>query len=368
MVRCGQSCYHKSWNLLCNRGGGSKPQPAQIIPAPQAPNYAETAAQSAEARLKYDPQLTQQSFDLSSQYAPLYKALTEQLYPQLPTFSNQVTQQLQSPQGLTPEQSQAQQAIRQRAFDQSAQGIRESANLGGNLYGGRRELREDRARNELAQGFATQDIALNDVRRQQGVSNLQTLLQLTFPQVQQQSIGGNPDALYSALVQNQGNFGVIQPGAGTPGLGGPAIGAAGSIAAAKIFVMCLSGQTLIDTPNGPVAIKNIEAGDEVVGGKVLFKSAYAPAPTQFVALTLSDGTVLETCSVHYIEGHEAQTYQPGDSLGNHRIVARQDSIRPERTYDLLTAAPDGSYRVAGVQVASMIPTMHKIAAQLQEVA
>lgn len=205
------------WVLADETGGGSQPQPPQVIPAPAAPDYGETAGDVAKARLEYDPQLTKQQYDLSAQYGPLYKALTEQMFPQLPIFSQQVMQQLQSPSGLTPEQQAAQDAIRGRAFQQSERGIRTAANLGGGLFSGNRELQENRSRNEMAQSFANQDIALNDARRRSTVGDLQTLLQLAFPNVQNSTIGGSPDALYNALVANQGNYTVTSGIPGTPG-------------------------------------------------------------------------------------------------------------------------------------------------------
>ena len=258
----------------------------------------DTARASAEAQLQYNPQLAQQAtdiqtqqaprlaqsqYDITQQFTPLYRALLEQQFPQLPGLSGQVSQQLttpnnpyqtalqdralqqfQSPIGLTPDQQAAQDAIRQRAYTDSARGVRESANLGGTLYSGDRQLREDRARNELAQSFATQDIGLQgqqrqdalsqlvqganmqQSQRQQAMQELISLFQLAGLQVQQptaaqfgQAPAPSGNALYNALVQNQGNFGVIQPQAGTPGafpgLANAGIGAAGMLGAASIL-------------------------------------------------------------------------------------------------------------------------------------
>lgn len=219
--------------------GGSKSQPPQVIQAPPPPSVSQTAGESLSAQLQYNPQLTaqqvqlqgqygpqlaQQQYDLQNQYGPMYKAMLQQLYPELGTLQRQVGQEFSSPSGLSPEQQSAQNAIRQRAYQQSDQGIRESANLGGMLYGGNRQLREDRARNELSQGFATQDIALQQQNRARALQELVTLLQLSNPNVQQpnvpqygQSVVPGGDNLYNALVQNQGNFGVIP---GVQGFGG----------------------------------------------------------------------------------------------------------------------------------------------------
>ena len=218
-----------AFKLVDETGGGSDPQPPQVFPAPQPPDVGETAGDVAQVRLQYDPLLARQQAslqqelapgqaqlqtDIFAQQSPLLKSLIMQLFPSLGTLEGQVGQQLSSPTGLTPQQQAAQDAIRQRAYDASSRGIQQSANLGGTLFGGNRELREDRARNELAQGFATQDIQLQQQQRQQAMSELATLLQLAFPQVQQPNVpGGNQlglsqDALFNALIANQGNFAV----------------------------------------------------------------------------------------------------------------------------------------------------------------
>lgn len=224
------------------RGGGSKAQPAQVIPPPAPPNVGQNAADLYAAQAQYNPQLQEQAiqsqisgaprlaqsqYDVAAQYTPLYRALLEQQFPQLTTFANQTGQELSSPTGLTPEQQAAQSAIRQRAYDESARGIRSAANVGGTLYGGNSQLREDRARNELSQGFATQDIQLQQQQRAQAVQNLISLLQVAGINVQQpsvpqfgQSVVPGSDNLYNALVSNNSNFGVQPATAGSPGFFG----------------------------------------------------------------------------------------------------------------------------------------------------
>lgn len=380
--------YSWRWLLTDETAGGSSPTPPTVIPAPAPPNYQQTAEEVAKSQLTYNPQLAaqnvqiqgtqgpilaQQQYDLASQYGPMYRALIEQQFPQIGMLSNQVSQRMASPGSLTVEQQAAQDAIRQRAYQQSEQGIRESANLGGTLFGGRRELREDRARNELAQGFATQDIQLQQQQRQQAMSELATLFQLAFPNVQQPGqVGLNTgvsdptNALYDALVTNAGNFGIIDPVAGSPspawGVAGSAAGGIGTgIAMGKMMILCLPGTTLIDTPDGMTPIADIEAGDVVAEGVILFKNSYAPDVTTFVKLVLSDGRWVETCDVHKVEGRSAMTYQIGDSLGGDVITDKRVTIRTERTYDLLTNRPDGGYASHGIQVATMIPTLHRVA-------
>ena len=259
------------------------------------------------------PQLAQSQYDIQAQMGPLYRQLYTNMFPgqsagldalaaqgaagvQSPTgltgpqqaaqtqarqdasgrvstqyadvLGPQAISQYQNPIGLTPEQQQAQDAIRQRAFQDQARYLNTQANIGGNLYGGNNQLRNDRAYNELSQGFVAQDIdrqaqqrqqalqqlqaaqamqsgiegqrqqfGLQDVglmqqNQQQALQNLIASLQVVFPQVQQpgvaqsqapnftQGVVPGADQLLQALVQNSGQFGVIPGQQGTPGFFG----------------------------------------------------------------------------------------------------------------------------------------------------
>ena len=234
MRGCGR-CQHASWNIFCERGGGSKAQPAQVIPAPPAPDVGKTAAESYAAQLQYNPQLTaqqvqlqgqygpqlaQQNLDLQRQFAPQYRDQLFQLYPELQQYQQQVGQRLAGPGGYSPDQQMALDAIRTREQDRALKGIRAGANLGGNLYSGSRQQQERDYLTQQAQGYSAQDIAFQQQQQQANQQALITLLQLTNPQVSQpnvpqygQSVVPGGDNLYNALVQNQGNFGVIP---GTP--------------------------------------------------------------------------------------------------------------------------------------------------------
>ena len=276
-----------------------QPPPPTITQLPP-PNAQQTASDLFKAQLEFNPQLTQQAFDLQQQYGPLlaqlqtdtqlgqapqlaqgqydlqaqygpmYRALYEQLFPtqtqgleqvaqqglqqmQSPTgltaaqqgandqalqqaygqvssqyadvLGPQAIQQYQNPIGLTPEQQQAQEAIRQRAFQQSERGIRNSANMGGGLFGGRRELREDRARNELAQGFAVEDIDRQAQQRQQALAQLLAAsgMQQGIEQQRnvfgQQAIGNLQQQRASALQNVIAGGQVVFPQIQQPGVG-----------------------------------------------------------------------------------------------------------------------------------------------------
>jgi len=215
--------------------GGSKPQAPQIIQAPAPPDVGKTAEESYQAQLKYNlplaqnaldiqrqlgPGFAQSQYDITAQQAPLMKALMMQLNPALGTYEQSVNQRLSSPTGYDAQQQSAIDAIRQRSRDALSQQVRERSNLGGTLYGGRSIQNEGRALGELEQGFTAQDIGYQQQQQAANQQALVTLLQLTNPGVSQpnvpqfgQSVVPGGDTLYNALVQNQGNFGVIP---GTP--------------------------------------------------------------------------------------------------------------------------------------------------------
>ena len=400
--------------------GGSKPQqptfitppPPQITQAPP-PNVQQNAEDLYSAQLKYNPlltsqaaqlqqqygpqlaqsqtdiqrqqapQLAQSQFDLQQQYGPLYRALYTQLFPTQVAGQEQLAQQslqrLQSPQGLTPEQQAYQDTVRGREQERFLRGIRTQANVGGTLYGGQRERRETEGLAELAGQYSQQDLALEQMRRAQTLQELIASSQVVFPQVQQpgvaqpgapqfgQGVTPSADALLAAILQGQ----IISPAQlaqgtpGTPGLAGPLIGAAGGVAAAKIFVMCLPATTLVDTSFGEQPIETLQAGDALREGIVLFKSEYAPQDTCFVKLMLADGRWVETCDLHVVAGRPAMAYQVGEALAESQVVEKQVTYRNERTYDLLTSAVDGGYTVQGISVATMIPTLHRVAKELE---
>ena len=232
--------YSWTWLLRDETGGGSKPQPAQVIQAPPPPSVADTAAQSAQAQLTYNPQLTQQSLDLQRQFgpqfaqsqydiqaqqAPLQKALLMQLYPGLASFEQNTNQALASPGGYSSQQQSAVDAIRNREQDRGLRGIRESSNVGGTLFGGRRQQREQDYLTQQGQAYTAQDIGFQQQQQAQNLQSLAMLLQLSNPQVQQpnvpnygQSVVPGGDNLYNALVNQQGNLTqFVPPQQGSPG-------------------------------------------------------------------------------------------------------------------------------------------------------
>ena len=193
--------------------GGTKAT-MTATPTTPAPSASGSAADIYKARLQYDPQIAALEYALAQQYAPQYGALfaqtAEQQFPGIggltQTGISQAQQRLESPFGYTPGEQATLDAIRSRQREQIMRNIRESANLGGGLYGGRRELREDRTLSELEQAFGAEDIG----RRLQGGLYAQQqaipYLQMLYPQISQtpavsQSAVPSSEAIYRAMFE-----------------------------------------------------------------------------------------------------------------------------------------------------------------------
>ena len=87
--------------------------------------------------------------------------------------------------------------------------IRERANLGGGLYGGRAEEQEARTVSELQQAFAEEDINREERNRMNALQGAITLLQLLYPNLQLtqpnfQSVVQDPNTLASSLLSQRG--------------------------------------------------------------------------------------------------------------------------------------------------------------------
>ncbi len=247
--------------------GGEKAQLIQT-PTTPAPSASESAADIYKARLQYDPLVAQQEMDIQKQMLPqqsaLYQslynqyypemarqqqALQQQLYPQqsqiMEAGAGNVLQRLQSPYGYTPAEEQALQGIRGRQQEQLVRGLRERANLGGGLYGGRAAGREEQATTELQQAFAVEDINRMMQGGQMAQQQAMPYLSILYPQIgaqqpnispyQYQSAVPSADQLYQAM------YGASQPNylyqQGQPS---PAWGMAGQLGGAAAMGLMMS--------------------------------------------------------------------------------------------------------------------------------
>jgi len=163
-------------------GGGGKSTPEKVDPTQQA--QANVAAQQAALPGAYaiNDQMLRQYLGPQTQ---LREDVRQDVFPGEQAVRGQlqqnILQSLISPQGATPQQLEAQEAIRNREQERLQRGIQTSANVGGTLFGGRRQAREDRAMTELGQAYAESDITRDDQRRLNAISSAMPFLQLLFP-------------------------------------------------------------------------------------------------------------------------------------------------------------------------------------------
>jgi hypothetical protein len=262
-------CIAKPRLLGCICGKGETT--IQAAPTTPAPSAGESAAQIAEAKLKYDPMTAASDFAIQQQYAPqqaaLYQSLYNQYMPQM-AAAQQTTQQqlypiqsgimesgaqdiasrLANPNYMTAGEQQAQTASRDKSVSNLQKAMRERANLGGGLYGGRAAGAETQSVSDLLNQFQMQDYTNRMQAAAQTQSDLTKYLQILYPQVgtqqpntsayQYTSAVPSADTLYNAI------YGASQPqyfssggdtGAGAWGLGGSALGALGTLGAGMMI-------------------------------------------------------------------------------------------------------------------------------------
>ena len=130
----------------------------------------------------------------------------------------------------------------------------------------------------------------------------------------------------------------------------------------KVAMACIPEGTEIDTPDGPVPIEEIKAGNFVIGmdGKddeVLQVHQYKedPEPARFATVTFDDGSIVNCCDKHRISNKRTEDYRLHDKIGSREVTGVEWYNGVNRSYDILTAT--GGYRINGVPVNTMIPEM-----------
>ena len=130
--------------------------------------------------------------------------------------------------------------------------------------------------------------------------------------------------------------------------------------------ICLAANTQIDTPNGPVAVKDLQLGDVVwtedaAGARVSATivrgvRVLVPADHQMVHVTLEDGRELWASPGHPTsDGRALGDLKAGDQLDGARIrsVERVPYDQPA-TYDILPAGATGFYWANGILMGSTL--------------
>jgi len=133
-------------------------------------------------------------------------------------------------------------------------------------------------------------------------------------------------------------------------------------AGAKLKFACIPEGTTVDTPDGPVSIESLRVGDLVIGFdgaavRILQKHEYAEDPTvEFLAVEFTDGSRVDLCGMHRIDGVRAKRLAQGDGVAGNHVERVTPYVGVERSYDLLTEDP--GYRIQGIPVNSMIDEMY----------
>src|SRR3990167_13691 len=408
--------------------GGSK---TEMVSAPTtpAPSASESAEDIYQARVKYDPLLARQEYDIQMEYAPkqaaLYNALYGQYYPEMARQQQRLQrelypqqsqimeagatsalEQLQNPEnallqalvqqaqagltpaGITPEQQAAQEAIRGRESERLSRGLRERSNLGGTLYSGKGRELESQGLQELSQRYAAEYIDRLAIQRQHalatasGISGLQMqtrqlsqaavnpYLQILYPQVGTQQPNIQPyqfqSAVPSADTLYNAYFQASQPNYGIiPGQQSPLWGIAGQAAGA-------AGAKLMFMCISEDTLIDTQTGQKLIqnirAGDIVYDK--------------NNKLVKVLWKYEFDEMPTKNRFIELDFKGKKLIICDLHKINGvkaidldvpkkfvemnKRSYDFLTTGCDGSYRSNEIGIDSMIPELHSMIKVLQE--
>lgn len=130
--------------------------------------------------------------------------------------------------------------------------------------------------------------------------------------------------------------------------------------------ICLAGNTLIDTPSGLVAVKDLQVGMPIwttdksgnrVSGIIIKTSRVQVLPThQMVHLVLSDGRELFVSHGHpTINGRTIGDLEPGDLYDDVSVInTERVSYSDGATYDVLPSGETGFYWANGILLDSTL--------------
>ena len=199
---------------------GSKKSSPAPAPQPALPDPVEQARQINQANIEQLGPAAKAYFDVFSnpQYGALpttqlFEQIRQQVFPQETSVRNQlaqnILQNLISPTGITPDQQTAITQRRSQAQAEVQKAMRERANLGGGLYGGRSQDEEARTVSDLQNAFAEEDIGREERSRLNAIQSALPFLQILFPDVgitppQFTSPVQSADTYASSLAQQRG--------------------------------------------------------------------------------------------------------------------------------------------------------------------
>jgi hypothetical protein len=130
--------------------------------------------------------------------------------------------------------------------------------------------------------------------------------------------------------------------------------------------ICLAGDTRIDTPNGPIQVKDLRQGmpvwtldsHGVRRAATILKTVKrtVQSPHEMIHIVLSDGRELVASPRHPItDGQLIGNLTVGDTLDNARIVkAERIPYNEDATYDILPSGDTAFYWANGILIASTL--------------
>lgn len=211
-----------SGRIIPGVGGGTTKisQPAAPAPAPPPPSPAQQATEIEAARQQIDPQSAQRAYDIlaNQQYGlepttRLYEQTRQNVFPNETGVRNQladnILQNLMSPTGISPDQQTAINYRRGEAQTNLQKALRERANLGGGLYGGRAITEEQNAVSDLQRAFVEDDLGREERARLNAIQAAIPFLQILYPDVgisapNFQSAVQDPNQYSNALLTARG--------------------------------------------------------------------------------------------------------------------------------------------------------------------
>jgi Hint domain len=130
--------------------------------------------------------------------------------------------------------------------------------------------------------------------------------------------------------------------------------------------ICLSVGTLIDTPNGPIAVETLRLGDpiwtldadgwRIAGTVIALGSTQAPPDHHVIRLELADGRSLTASPGHpLLDGRVLGGLRVGDVVDGSQIVS-VDSLPYSggETFDLVASGPTGAYLAGGIALGTTL--------------